>query len=646
LNTTDSYNAFFDFSLMGALLLPLASFVLAHLISSRYGWLVSVLSPLISLISLILSIVVFVSAWGGPGYQHTWPWFSVGGQMVDIGFNIDNQVALMILIVSLVSFLVHVYSTGYMAGDSGIARYFGMLGFFTFSMLGLVVASNLLVIFIFWELVGFSSYMLIGHWRERPQAATAARRAFVINRVGDAGFLVGLMVLWAFQGSLNISALQQSESFSWQTFAALSLFCGIIGKSAQFPLQTWLPDAMEGPTPISALIHAATMVAAGVFLLARVNFLFTATALDVVVVVGAITALMGSISALMQTDLKKILAYSTISQLGFMMIAHGVGSSAAAMLHLFSHAFFKACLFLSAGAIIHSVHQAQYHGQVHVDLQDIRNLGGLRKKMPFTFIMFLISGGALAGLPLFSGFLSKDAILEGIFTWKGTGFSWRWLILLSAFAVSLLTVLYTFRLINGAFGGEERATRSLALEEPPIVMRVSMLLLAMGSGWFVLSANPFDYSGWVYQQLHAGKDFHIGWMPIISAVWVLFAFAVAYALFRKRNFTSPFLTQGFYWDKVLNFLIGRPTVQLSAITQNMDKKWIDGFIHFGAHVQVTVAHLTGWFDTFIVDGIANGVAATARTVGSFTRSFQGGKIQLYIFWAILAIIIFLIWILF
>jgi NADH-quinone oxidoreductase subunit L len=265
-----------------------------------------------------------------------------------------------------------------LAGDPAFRQYFAMLGFFTFSMLGVVVADNLLFVFIFWELVGFSSYMLIGHWKEKPEAADAAKRAFLFNRVGDIGFLIGLMILWTHAGSFNITDLASfSGENTWMTAASLCIFCGAIGKSAQFPLFSWLPDAMEGPTPVSALIHAATMVAAGIFLLARIDFLFTPAALNVVVITGTLTALAGALSALVQHDIKKILAYSTISQLGLMVVALGAGAPEAAMLHLFTHAFFKACLFLAAGAVIHSLHQAQHKSHLSLDVQDIRNLGGL-----------------------------------------------------------------------------------------------------------------------------------------------------------------------------------------------------------------------------------------------------------------------------
>jgi NADH-quinone oxidoreductase subunit L len=330
-----------------------------------------------------------------------------------------------------------------------------------------------------------------------------------------------------------------------------------------------------------------------------------------------------------------------------MIVAHGAGAPEAAMIHLFAHAFFKACLFLSAGSIIHAMHQAQYHGLVHVDLQDIRNLGGLRKRMPFTFLMFLISGSSLAGLPLFSGFLSKDAILDAVYTWKGSGFSWRWLILMVVLGVSFITVLYTFRLVMCVFGGDERMTKGLSVMEPPVIMRMAMGVLALGSIWVVLSWSPIDYTGWLYESLRTGNGGHTNFMPLVSGGWVVLACWVAYRLFRKRsNYSNDFLNKGMYWDKVLDFLIGRSTIQIALAAERTDKKWIDGLIHQLVYVQVTLAHVVAWFDVTVVDGLVNALSSAARLVGAVARLFQGGKVQLYIFWAILAIIIFLIWILF
>ncbi|HEY9005259.1 MAG TPA: NADH-quinone oxidoreductase subunit L [Ohtaekwangia sp.] len=648
-DASSSYASFFETCLLLAVLLPLISFFVSGAISERYSWIVSFTAPLFLLISAICSIYIFFTVWQNHAYTAQWNWFSVGGTILSAGIYLNNIAALMLLVVTFISFLVHLYSTGYMAGDGSIARYFGMLGLFTFAMLGIVLANSLLLVFVFWELVGFSSYMLIGHWKEKPEASAAAKKAFIFNRIGDAGFLIGLMLLWTNTGTFDLVLLAtKSEMFSWQTTASLCFFCGVMGKSAQFPLLTWLPDAMEGPTPVSALIHAATMVAAGVFLLARIDFLFTPQASDVITVIGITTALIAALSALVQADIKKILAYSTISQLGLMITAIGAGSTAAAMLHLFTHAFFKACLFLCAGNIIHALHQAQQQAHAHFNVQDIRNLGGLRKKLPLTFIAFVLSGSALSGIPLFSGFISKDAILTALVQWKDAEFSWRWLVLVAAFLVSFITVVYTFRMAWLIFMGEERATTtaSLTITEPPAVMRIPVAVLAICSIWLVVSFNPIEFQGWLFNGLHTGKYFHFGFLSIASALWIILALLVAWFVCRQRSMESPLLLHAFYLDTIYSYVIGKPVLKMADLAEYFDRKWIDGLIHASAYAQVTVAHFIGWFDRAVVDGAVNGVAALSRSVGNFTRSFQGGRIQAYILWAVLAIIIFLIWTLF
>lgn len=639
-----SYHESFPLLLTVSLLLPLVSAVVSFGIGDRYSWVVSFVASLLMLVCAVTSAIVTFQVWDNAPYRITFEWFSVGGHNFSAGIFLNREAGLLLFLVSSISFLVHVYSTGYMAADSSIRKYFSVLGFFTFAMLVLAVADNLLLIFFAWELVGFASYLLIGHWSEKPSAAAAARKAFFLNRIGDAGFLIGLMMIYANTGSFDINTLSQVSVDIWATIPALCIFCGVIGKSAQFPLLTWLPDAMEGPTPVSALIHAATMVAAGIFLLARVDFLFTVEALQVVVIIGLLTALMAACSALVQYDLKKILAYSTISQLGLMVTAVGVGRSDIALLHLFTHAFFKACLFLAAGSVIHTLHRSQQQSPVHFDVQDVRNLGGLRERLPFTFLTFIISGSSLAGIPFFSGFLSKDAIITAVYasSYKPV---FSILFTLLVLVVSFLTVVYTFRMIWNVFFGEEKYSKSLTVSEAPAVMRAPMAILMIASLWFVVSWNPFDYMGWLYNSFNQGKGFHFSFVMIGSAAWVALALVVAYVI-RGKRLTSDMLLKSFYLDSVYLILFGKPAMQLGRITELTDKKIIDPIIHASAYAQVTIAYLTGWFDRNIVDGIVNLVAGIARGIGSFFRSFIGGKIQLYIFWALLTIIIFLIWILF
>jgi NADH-quinone oxidoreductase subunit L len=651
-------NTWIDICVLLTLLLPLASFILSLIITPRYSWLVSVTATFLLLLAVIASCYVFAFQFQQTTVYHLKiNWFSINEFQFTAGLLLDRHSIVMLPVVTIISFLVHLYSIGYMAGDKSIGRYFAMLGFFTFSMIGIVTADNLLLIFVFWELVGFSSYLLIGHWTEKPAAAAAAKKAFIFNRIGDAGFLVGLMIIWANVGSFALAEiLQQPTLASWQTVAALCLFCGVIGKSAQFPLLTWLPDAMEGPTPVSALIHAATMVAAGVFLLAKIFLLFTPFALEIVASVGAITSLMAALSALVQYDIKKILAYSTISQLGFMVLAIGVGADAAAMTHLISHAFFKAGLFLGAGAVIHSLHQLEQQTHQHFDVQDIRNLGGLKKHLPVTFLTFLLCGAALSGLPFFAGFLSKDAILTGVWAWERSGSSMQWIIVIIAFITPFLTAMYSFRLIWFVFFGESRLHKIIpepfTITEVPAVMRLPLIILSLCSLWLMASLNPFDFSGWLYNSFQPGETFHFHFITVFSAAWVLTALVTSFFIFKSSKFTEKqnqaqsILKKTFYLDYLYKNAIGTPVKKLSTLMERTDIKIIDGALHFAAYAHVTVSHVTGWFDRFFVDGTVNGMARIARLTGSFARSFQGGKIQLYIFWAIFGIIIFLIWMLF
>ncbi len=628
-----------------ALLTPLISFLLCLLIPVRFSWVVTIVAPILLLISTSISIYLFVVVPNNTSLLISIEWFHVAQYSFNGNVEINRLSILMMPLVTMISFLVHLYSIGYMVGDNGTKRYFAMLGFFTFSMLGIVLSDNLLMIFIFWELVGFSSYMLIGHWIEKPASASAAKKAFIFNRIGDAGFLIGIMIVWANTQTFDLQEiLHMSEIYSWQTAASLCIFCGVIGKSAQFPLFTWLPDAMEGPTPVSALIHAATMVAAGVFLLSRVFPLFTDASLQVVAVVGAATALLAALSALNQFDIKKILAYSTISQLGLMVTAVGVGSANAAMLHLTTHAFFKACLFLGAGSVIYALQIANRQTE-NFDVQDIRNLGGLRKKLPTTFFTFIIAAASLAGIPFFSGFISKDSIITSIWYWSGNTFSWRWLLLVAIFVVSFITVLYTFRMVWFIFFGKEKQSAS-AVTEPPWILRVPLLILASASVWFFIAWSPFNPSGWFTTLIGGLPDSIL--VTSISGGLVLLAFVTAWFVYtyKKTQIKSlRILQNGFDLDIAYQKLVGQSTVQLATVAETVDRKWIDGFIHVAAYAQVSVAHVVLWFDKYIIDSSVNAVAWLAGVAGSFTRSFQAGKIQLYIFWAVAGLIIFLFFIL-
>jgi NADH-quinone oxidoreductase subunit L len=430
-----------------------------------------------------------------------------------LGIRLDNIAVIMLIVVTVVSGLVHIFSTGYMEDDPRKGRFFGYLGLFSFSMLWLVLSDNLAGIFMGWELVGLSSYLLIGFWFERKGPPEAGMKAFVVNRVGDLGFLFALMVImWQF-GTFNLAELEAivagfgehglpADLSLWMTLAGIGLFCGAVGKSAQFPLHVWLPDAMEGPTPVSALIHAATMVAAGVYLLVRVFFLLTFDASLVVAYVGGFTALMSATIALTQWDIKRVLAYSTISQLGYMVMAVGVGAYSAGFLHLMTHAFFKACLFLGSGSIIHAMHHV-YH-QVHDhqrDPQDMRNMGGLKGRLPITYGTFLLATLALAGVPLTSGFISKDAILAGSLAFAMEHPA-HWPLAVFGFAAALLTAFYMFRLVFLTFHGEHQG-RPGELErfhENKLNITGPLVVLSVLSLFFFYSPNPTDAGrGWFFR---------------------------------------------------------------------------------------------------------------------------------------------------
>lgn len=626
-----------------ALLLPLLSAAVCLLVREKYAWVVAFVSPLFLLLSVVAAAIVYFTVWGNGTFVYSASWFFIGSSEFEINILLTNTAALMLLVVSAVSFLVHVYSIGYMADDAAQRKYFCMLGIFTFAMAGIVISGNLLLLFMFWELVGFSSYMLIGHWNEKPAAADAAKRAFLFNRVGDAGFVVGLMAVWSAYGTFNLVDIDPgSTSGGWRLVAGIGIFCGVIGKSAQFPLFGWLPKAMEGPTPVSALIHAATMVAAGVYLLDRAFPLFVPSVLVLVAIVGALTAVAGALAALGQSDMKRILAYSTMSQLGLMVMAVGMGAPAAAMLHLVAHAYFKAGLFLAAGSVIHALHQAQHHSHNAFDVQDIRNLGGLRSRLPFTFAAFVFCGCALAGLPLFAGFLSKEAILEAALGWAGSEASWRWVITGSAVLVSFITPLYTFRLIWKIFMGTERYTQSLKVNESPPVMRAPLVVLSIASLWPVISYHPFDFNSWTFTGLGGTAHHVFPWLGIASIVWIALATSLAYKQ-RDGNASTSLLQEAFYFDQFIFRSVEVPALKLAVITQRIDKRWIDGALHAVAYLYTIIAHVAGWFDRAVVDGVVDGVAWSAKFVGYFFRRFQREGVQLYVFWAVFAIIIFIIW---
>ncbi len=558
-------------------------------------------------------------------------WIRAASFSADFSFRYDSLAAVMTLVVTGVGLLIHIYSTGYMARDKGYARYFAALNLFTFAMLILVLASNIVLMFVGWEGVGLCSYLLIGFWFERPAAAAAGRKAFIVNRVGDAGFILGILVLLFAVGSGEFAAIDQAAGTGLltkgtATLAALLLFAGAAGKSAQVPLHVWLPDAMEGPTPVSALIHAATMVTAGVYMVARMNalFRFSETASDLVAFVGAFTAVFAATMALVQTDIKRVLAYSTISQLGYMFLGCGVGAYGAGIFHLTTHAFFKGLLFLAAGSVIHAL-----SGE-----QDMRRMGGLRKYLPRTFPAFLVGAVAIAGVPFFSGFFSKDAILTAAFAGGHRGL-WA-----AGLAAAVLTAFYMFRLIFLTFYGPERISQEAKahLHESPPSMTVPLILLAAlaaAAGFIGLPAVAGKKADLILRFLdpvapssHAAAGAATEWMLILASTAVAaLGLGLAYYLYLARPAIPARLARAFPWLRRL---------------------WLRGYYLDDLYDAVLVRPLVRGsdfvfrhFDAKIVDGAVNGAAAAAGTAGGWSSSLQTGFIKDYALAVLLGTVLFL-----
>lgn len=661
------------------LLLPLVAFLLVIFIGKRLPRGGDWVSLWAIWSGLGLSLYLFVDQALNPlnpeiSHTWSWEWLRWGNYTLRVGIHLDVMALVMLVVVTLVSSLVHLYSVGYMAGDPKYSRFFAFLSFFSFSMLGLVLADNLLVIFCFWELVGLSSYLLIGFWHERPSAAIAAKKAFVVNRVGDAGMLLGMLLVFSTIGTLNLQGIYQGVSEGQLkgdllTAAGLLLFMGAVGKSAQFPLHIWLPDAMEGPTPVSALIHAATMVAAGVYLTARLFPILTPEASLVIAYVGGFTALFSATIALAQNDIKRVLAYSTVSQLGYMIMALGVGSYTAGFFHLVTHAMFKACLFLGSGSVIHSLHHAFHHAKVHQDAQDIRNMGGLKTYLPKTFWTFLVATLALSGIPLTSGFLSKDAILGGTLHFVREH-PQHWLLALFGFGGAGLTAFYMFRLVWLVFGGDFRGGEEAKhyLHESPSVMTTPLMVLSLlcfflfftypslnfvsyEAGWFGhLMIEP----GRAYASLegahHSSPSHHSShlWAMVLSlAVASMGIFlatrAYLYGLINVEHWRRRFglLYQGMYrkwWvDELYQMTVVKGTLRLAQGGANLDLRVIDGVVDGSAFLTRTYAFLQGLFDNVVIDGWVNLTAQVVGIWGRMMRFFQGGQVQRYILYTLIGI---------
>ncbi len=616
---------------------PLIGFLINGIGGKRLGHrAVGLVANATVLISFLIGVYAFTVLLSMPVNERlltdtVYTWISAGALTIDVKLMMDPLSVVMALVVSGVGFLIHVYSLGYMHEDRGYARYFSFLNLFMFSMLLLVLSSNIVLMFVGWEGVGLCSYLLIGFWYEKDSAANAGKKAFITNRIGDYGFLLGLFLLassLASKGVLSLDFTAMAGHVALLSPAVLTvigvlLFVGATGKSAQLPLYVWLPDAMEGPTPVSALIHAATMVTAGVYMIARMNFLYVLapTALEVVAVVGALTALYAATIGLVQNDIKRVLAYSTISQLGYMFMGVGVGAFSAGIFHLMTHAFFKALLFLAAGSVMHAL-----SGE-----QDMRKMGGLRTKIPVTYAVFLAAALAIAGIPGLSGFFSKDSILAAAY---GSGHTVVWLL---GFITALLTGLYIFRLMSMTFYGESRIDEHTAhhIHESPKVMTVPLIILAALSiiGGYVgvprLLGNIF---GWhdsdmfvhflapVFPVVPAHK------MPVAVETWlmigsiamaVLGVFAALYVYVTKRMQPAKSAAQAvpglyrlllnkYYVDELYNAVIIRPLMALSR------------------------SFLWKFFDVWIVDGTVNGSAYVTEWASARLRKIQTGDFQVYV----------------
>jgi NADH-quinone oxidoreductase subunit L len=608
------------------LFLPLLSVAVITLFTLRCKTTSSLIS-IGAVVAGFVMTVIFVNANGIHFSGETAAnWLSIGNLNVDFGLKLDALSMMMLFVVTGVGGLIHIYSYGYMDEDPGKARFFAKLSLFTFSMLGIVLANNFIEMFIFWELVGVSSYLLIGFWFEKPSAGDAAKKAFIVNRLGDFGFLLGILMVWGILGSLNFSDLQNSivanpvALGTMATIAGLLIFCGAMGKSAQFPLHVWLPDAMEGPTPVSALIHAATMVAAGVYMLCRIFFLLNADALHVIAYIGGFTALLAALIAVQQNDIKRIIAYSTLSQLGYMVMAVGLSGPTAAMFHLTTHAFFKALLFLSAGSVIIGMHHEQ----------DIWQMGNLRKKMPITFWTFLIGALALSGIPPFAGFYSKDSILAQCLEQKS------YLLFGVAVFIAGLTAFYTFRLFFVVFSGKEKSEHASHAHESPPVMTLPLVILAVFAaiGGFIGIANNYSsqfaadhetlsVAQQILEPLHAPVAMFIGIGVALAGIFLAFSLyknATSDPLPAKLGALATWMKNKFYFDELYEATFIR------------------------AHD--FIATVADWIDRWLVEGFCIGAIRGGTDLsGRALRLMQTGNLQTYAFLFVLGVALLLCFVL-
>ena len=609
------------FPALAALLLPACAFVVLGVVAPlrRLGRPAAYLSIVFSAAALVTAIGALRRAGGGGYSEWLWTWIPAeAGPLATVGVLADGDSALMLVLVALVSFLVQVYSLGYLADEppASLGRYYTYQSLFAFSMMGIVLAPNFVQLFICWELVGLCSYLLIGYWYTKPEAARAAVKAFWITKAGDVFFLIGIVMLWSRTGTFDFSELFELAQGGGEALAGLGLvtffiYLGAAGKSAQFPFHVWLPDAMEGPTPVSALIHAATMVTAGVYLLFRTAFLFQQTpdVLAAVGWIGAFTALFAATLACVQSDIKRVLAYSTVSQLGYMMAAIGAGFAGAGFLHLLTHGVFKALLFLAAGAVIHAVGS-----------NDIHAMGGLARRMPQTFIVFLIGTLSLAGIPLFAGFFSKEEILGA--AWVGGLTVPFGMLVLAAF----LTAFYMFRVVFIAFLGAPAAAPAghgghgeAHAHDAPAIMALPLWILALLAVtigiWFQVSHPEAGFAA-------------PGWLTPLAVAVAVAGIAFAWLVYGLRAISGDRLFERLSW------------ISEAAV----ERFWLDDlFALVYRRIILGVSRSVGWVDRYIVDGVLNVLSAWTLTAGDRLRRVQTGQAQDYVYGIALGVLLLMVW---
>jgi NADH-quinone oxidoreductase subunit L len=662
-------------------LLPLTAFVIQIFFGKRLPRQGDWLPTAVMFVGLILAMLIFGSVIknNDPAFKinRTFDWVKIGSINLSFGILIDNLTAVMLVVVTLVSALVHLFSIAYMHGDVRYSRYFAYLALFSFSMLGLVLVDNFFAIYVFWELVGVCSYLLIGHWYEKKSASDAAIKAFITTRIGDIGMFVGIMIIIATLGTFKFDEVFAGVAAGklgggLLTLAGILIFLGAVGKSAQFPLHVWLPDAMEGPTPVSALIHAATMVAAGVYLVGRTFVFYSAEALLFIGVIGTITAFIAATIAIAQMDIKKVLAYSTVSQLGYMIAALGVGGYSAGLFHLMTHAFFKALLFLGSGSVIHAMHHA-YHElhDHHADPQDMRNMGGMRTKMPVTFVTMLLATCAISGVPFFAGFFSKDAILAAALEKAMTSPNpLHTVIFVTLLACAGITAFYMFRLVYLTFFGEPAKHEvHHHIHESPTVMTVPLIVLGVLSviGGYSIGNWSFEHlvqkpelaafaGGAVAQeavQEAAGHEVaHTAhtmamWLSIsVAGLGILLSTAFYYwkkfsadAMAERFKPVHNFLWNKWYFDELYAATVLAGTHLFSRVSGWFDLKVVDGLVNGAAKITVLGSRLSGWNDNKIVDGLVNLTANIVGWFGATLREVQTGRVQSYILMALGAVVL-------